>query len=193
MKKKLFWVLLALLLILIQDSCELFGDSEHCQYEATDSKLWLPDRDPALGFVKNFEDYPFLEFGFARVDYLSGRSLKIENVCPFGAFKVVINLREKKPLYRIPWYDCNIFSVQNKIPILIKRIDLTGDVKDFSAWVGETTLPLIGITEGGPKTIYISVVAHFKKGDFLDDLGMESWAKTCIEKVTFTISYVKWE
>jgi hypothetical protein len=191
MKKKLIWMLPAIFFILlIQDSCELFGDSEHCQYEATDTKLWLPDRDPALGFVTNSGN-PFLEFGFARVIPLFDRSLKIENVCPFGALKVAVSLTEKNFPNPIPSYECDVFTGQERIPIHLKNFYI---IRDYEIGiVGSGIVTLNDLIDSGPKTFYIRVVAYFDKGDFANNLAMEQWAKDNIAKVTIAMAYVKWE
>ena len=42
--------------------CELFEDEEHCQYEANESKIWLPLNNPVVAQINKNYQYDICSF-----------------------------------------------------------------------------------------------------------------------------------
>jgi hypothetical protein len=183
-------LLLSAVSLLSLSGCDLFGDEDKCQYETTESKIWSPTRDVAYSPRDSS-----VTFCFNRSGVLYERSFQINNVCPFGAVAVKINIKEKgsflppQPLrYRAllveRFPDSDIYKIR-KIFNIYRQNET--DLK------GETVLELLGLPEDGPNYYFVGVAAIFEQGSFPDLLGLEAWATEHISQVEFIASFVKYE
>jgi hypothetical protein len=187
------WLIIALTAfagMTMWSGCDLFGDEEHCQSEANDSKLWLPDRDVAFSPRDSS-----VTFCFNRSDNLYNRCYQINNVCPFGALGVQIKINEKGSLFAPQPLHYRILIVEQFANSKVYKIR-----KVFAAYrlstselKGEAVLELLDLPESGPRNFFVGVAAIFPQGTFPDLFQLEAWAKENIAQVEFKANYVRWE
>lgn len=195
--KNLSFFSLTFLIVLTFNGCDLFGDEEHCQYEAQESKIWTPSNHFVRGEQYASKPY-YVEFEFNLGNNFYQRNFQINNVCPLGAIATKIRLFEKESIigpHPIMYhaYLCESVQTAEGWNYIIKEvIDVYKRVSPTELQ-GEGIEELIGLPEQGSRTFFVTLSAVFSRGLFNSTDEIEAWAKENVTRIEFYADFTKYE
>jgi hypothetical protein len=193
MKKLQLWPLLIFGAALFGVSgCDLFEDEEHCQYDVTESKIWVSGQDPAFGVSDSS-----VTFVFNRSTIPEDRSYQIYNVCPLGAVVLNARLKEKgsifgpKPLSYLIVLVEEVRTSERRYYVARKMSALYRQSEtELSAQI---TYELLGVLDSGERKFFVGCAAIFEPGTFGSLAEMEAWAQENVAQVEFTSKFTRWQ
>lgn len=186
----LYQLMMVGIVALCFSSCDLFTEEDKCQVETSESRIWSPDRD-----VPYAPSDSSVSFVFSRDGNLYNRSFQIENVCPFGALGVKINIKEKGSLFAPQPLGYRFLIIERFPDNNVYRIRKLANIyrQSINELKGEAIIELVGLPEEGPRTFFVGVAAVFIPGTFSNRLELEDWAKANVSQVEISANFVRYE
>jgi hypothetical protein len=197
MKNFAYFILFIFAFSISFSSCDLFGDDEHCQYEANESKIWTPSNH--FVYVQDYSSNPYyIMFEFNLGSNFYKRSFQLNNVCPFGAIAVKVRLFEKesiigpRPIMYIADICESVQTAEGWNYKMKKEIHVYNRVSNTELR-GEGATELLGLPESGGRNFFVTLTAKFEKGLFNSPAEMEAWAKENITRIEFYSDFYKYD